>query len=159
MPVGFASVNQVNQSNLFGRDIDKAESCSKLLPLISSNLSTCDTMRGEISYLWFCKWLDITSHKKCPLKSNRSSPFSCRKPAVTKQNPCKEMVVMTPAPSSTTESTVNAPVNEVNRDFLTFIICPRKFQNVQKNQLPFGQNVQNWFWSSWITENYRYFSM
>ena len=38
---------------------------------------------------------------------------------------------MMPGPLPTAESTV--------KDFLAFIICPRKFQNVWKNQLPFGQ--------------------
>ena len=35
---------------------------------------------------------------------------------------------------------------------ILIIICPRKFQNVRKNQLPFGQDVRNWFWPGWITD-------
>ena len=48
------------------------------------------------------------------------------------------------SPPPTAESTES--------NFQAFIICPRKFQNVRKNQLPFGQKVRNWFWSIWITE-------
>ena len=73
----------------------------------------------------------------------KSWHFLCWNPAVTKWNPCKEMVIMMLVPQPL--------LNPQYRDFLAFIICPRKFQNVRKNQLPFWQHVRYWFWSSWIT--------
>ena len=138
MPVSFASANRVNQSNLFGRNVDKAESSLSYFPWshrvclhvtpCEAKYYTCDFVKG---------W---TKHrtKTCPLESNKSLHFSCRIQVVTKRNSAREMAIMTPAP---THCWIRSKV-----------ICPRKFQNVWKNQLPFGQNVRNWFWSSLITD-------
>ena len=96
--------------------------------------------------LMSCEGLDITAHKKCPLESKKSLHFSCQNPAVTKWNPCKEMVIMTLAPI---HCWIHS--NWVKGFSSFYNLSKKKFQNVRKNQLPFGQNVRYWFWSSWIT--------